>query len=171
MGDVGQIAGAVAAIDIKGKANPFDTYSFLKITDAESACFGEWPGGDIDAIAAIGAGRRVTLDASLLFDIDEAVLKPVAENTLRELATEINAIPNARVVLEGHTDSDGSDEYNQGLSEARAAAVAKFLVESGGIAEALVESVGYGESQPVAPNDTPANKAKNRRVEALIIVG
>jgi hypothetical protein len=53
----------------------------------------------------------------------------------------------------------------------RAAAVARFLIESGGVAGSRVESVGYGESQPVAPNDTPANKALNRRVEALIIVG
>jgi outer membrane protein OmpA-like peptidoglycan-associated protein len=169
--DVGEIAGAVAAIDIRGAANPFDTYSFLKITGSRTACFGEWPGADIDAIAAIGAGRRVTLDASLLFDVDESVLKPGAENTLRELATEINAIPKARVVVEGHTDSDGPDGYNQRLSEARAAAVADFLVKSGEVPRDKVGAVGYGESQPVAPNDTSQNKALNRRVEALIIVG
>ena len=168
--DVGEISGGVAAIDIKGAANPFDTYSFLKLTDKKNACFGEWPGADIDAIAAIGAGRRVTLDASLLFDVDKSILKPAAENSLRELATEINAIPNARVVLEGHTDSDGSDTYNLQLSEARAESVKRFLIESGNVQAAVVHAVGYGETQPVVPNDTPHNKAKNRRVEALIII-
>lgn len=168
--DVSTITGGVASIDIKGKANPFDTYSFLKLTDMRATCFGEWPGADIDAIAAIGAGRRVTLDASLLFDVGESVLKPVAENMLRDLATEIRAIPTARVVLEGHTDSDGSEDYNQQLSEARAESVKRFLIESGGVESTVVHALGYGETQPVAPNDTPLNKAKNRRVEALIIV-
>lgn len=167
---VGTISGGVAAIDIKGKANPFDTYSFLKLVDTRATCFGEWPGADIDAIAAIGAGRRVTLDASLLFDVDKSVLKPAAENMLHELATEINAIPGARVVLEGHTDSDGSDAHNQQLSEARAESVKRFLIESGGVESTLVHARGYGETQPMAPNDTPQNKAKSRRVEALIIV-
>jgi outer membrane protein OmpA-like peptidoglycan-associated protein len=83
---------------------------------------------------------------------------------------EINAIPNARVVIEGHTDSDGSDDYNQRLSEARATAVADFLVDSGGVSRDIVGSRGYGEGQPVAPNDTAQNKAMNRRVEAVIIV-
>jgi outer membrane protein OmpA-like peptidoglycan-associated protein len=167
---VGEIAGGVASIDIKGKANPFDTYSFLKLTDSRAGCFGEWPGADIDAIAAIGAGRRVVLDASLLFDFDESVLKPTAENALRELASEINAIPDSRVVLEGHTDSDGAEAYNQQLSEARAEAVRQFLIVSGGVRAEAVHARGYGESQPVAPNDTPLNKARNRRVEAVIIV-
>ena len=124
--DVGRISGGVASIDIRGTANPFDTYSYLKLSDGGAACFGEWPGADIDAIAAIGAGRRVVLDASLLFDVGESVLKPVAENALRELATEIHAIPNARVVIEGHTDNDGTEAYNQGLSEARAESVRRF---------------------------------------------
>jgi outer membrane protein OmpA-like peptidoglycan-associated protein len=110
------------------------------------------------------------LDASLLFDVDKSVLKPAAENALRELATEIKAIPKARVVIEGHTDSDGSDDHNQRLSEARASAVAEFLVNSGGVSRDIVGARGYGESQPVAPNDTLQNKAKNRRVEAVIIV-
>lgn len=168
--EVGDISGGVAAIDIKGTANPFDTYSFLKLVDKRAGCFGEWPGADIDAIAAIGAGRRVTLDASLLFDVGKSVLKPVATNTLRDLAMEINAIPNARVVLEGHTDSDGSEAYNQALSEARAESVKQFLIESGGVESAVVHALGYGETHPIAPNDTPLNKARNRRVEALIIV-
>lgn len=169
--EVGVISGGVAGIDIKGAANPFDTYSFLRLTDQRTACFGEWPGADIDAIAAVGAGRRVTLDAALLFDVDESVLKPVAENTLQELATEIKAIPTARVVIEGHTDSDGSDAHNQQLSEARAEAVRTFLVESGGVIPDVIHARGYGEAQPVSPNDTPLNKARNRRVEVVIIVG
>jgi OOP family OmpA-OmpF porin len=168
--EAGEIRGGIASIDLRGKANPFDVYRFVRLTDGRAGCFGEWPGADIDAIAAIGAGRRVILDASLLFDVDEAVLKPSAANTLRELATEVNAIPGSRVVLEGHTDSDGADVHNQALSEARAEAVLRFLVDTGGVDPARVHALGYGEAQPIAPNDTPLNKAKNRRVEALIIV-
>jgi flagellar motor protein MotB len=169
--EVGRITGGIAAIDIRGVANPFDTYSFLRLTDDRTACFGEWPGADIDAVAAVGAGRRVTLDASLLFDVDESILKPAAANTLRELATEINAIPTARVVVEGHTDSDGSDAHNQQLSEARAEAVRKFLIESGGVSPDVAYARGFGESQPTVSNDGPLNKARNRRVEVVIIVG
>jgi OmpA-OmpF porin, OOP family len=76
----------------------------------------------------------------------------------------LKANPDLRVRIDGHTDSSGSDAYNQKLSERRAEAVRKFLTDSG-IAPSRLEARGYGESRPAAPNDTPANMRLNRRVE------
>lgn len=165
--DVGRIAGAVASIDIKGRIESGDTFRYLKLTDGKTACFGQWPGADIDAIAAIGAGRRVVLESSVLFDVDASQLKPEATAVLEELAEEINGYGQAKIVLEGHTDSSGATAHNQQLSEARAAAVGRFLVKNG-VAASAINTLGKGESQPITPNDTEENRARNRRVEALI---
>ena len=77
---------------------------------------------------------------------------------------------NTNVVIEGHTDSRGSDAYNQALSERRANAVRDELVNENGIAAERVSTVGYGESRPVSSNDTDAGRAQNRRIEAVISV-
>jgi len=72
--------------------------------------------------------------------------------------------PTLRVLLEGHTDSIGAEAYNQGLSERRAKAVMQYLIK-GGVDSARLSTVGYGESRPIAPNNTKEGRAKNRRVE------
>jgi outer membrane protein OmpA-like peptidoglycan-associated protein len=76
--------------------------------------------------------------------------------------------PQTSTVVEGHTDSIGSDAYNQGLSERRANAVRDVLVEQHGIETSRVSAVGYGEARPVADNDTDSGRAINRRVEAAV---
>ena len=74
----------------------------------------------------------------------------------------------AMVQIAGHTDSDGSTSYNQGLSEQRAASVFTYLVQRG-VAANRMTTVGFGESNPVVPNDSPANKAMNRRIEFTVL--
>jgi outer membrane protein OmpA-like peptidoglycan-associated protein len=99
------------------------------------------------------------------FAFDRSDLKPEATATLdREVVPELRADPDLTVVVEGHTDAVGSDTYNQSLSERRAAAVKSYLVGQG-IAASRIESRGYGESQPVADNETELGRSKNRRVE------
>ncbi len=110
-------------------------------------------------------GMVVTL-GDVLFDTGKATLKPGADLSLNRLATYLRANPNTRVQIEGHTDSRGSDEYNQELSERRAQAVATAL-ESQGIPADRVQAVGRGKSFPVASNDTPAGRQQNRRVEIV----
>ena len=87
---------------------------------------------------------------------------------LNKLKMGIELFPTARVLISGHTDSSGRELYNLKLSEARAGAVEKFLVEVSGIGSERVSSIGRGELQPVVSNNTPEGKATNRRVEILI---
>jgi outer membrane protein OmpA-like peptidoglycan-associated protein len=88
---------------------------------------------------------------------------------LNEAIEVLKANPDVKISIDGHTDSDGSDAYTQSLSERRADSVHKYFETEGGIPEGRFVSKGYGETMPVAPNDSPANKALNRRVELTIV--
>ena len=122
------------------------------------------PGAEVERV---GEGILVTFDSGILFDYDSATVKPAARDNLRNLAASIEKYPGTNVVLVGHTDADGSDDYNQGLSQRRAAAAAAFLA-SQGVPRARIDATGRGESEPVSSNDTAAGKAQNRRVEIAI---
>lgn len=103
----------------------------------------------------------------IYFDVNKDVVKPESYGTLKEIATALQENPDVRVKIIGYTDSDGADASNLDLSKRRGASVKNELVKSFGIDASRLESDGMGESQPVAPNDTPANKALNRRVEFI----
>lgn len=110
----------------------------------------------------------ITLDSAVLFDVDKYDVRvhPEAEEVLKNLAIVLKEMDVKNFEIDGHTDSDGSDEYNQVLSEKRANSVKNFLVSQGVNAE--ITTKGYGESKPVASNDTAEGKQKNRRVEIII---
>jgi outer membrane protein OmpA-like peptidoglycan-associated protein len=97
-----------------------------------------------------------------------ATINPEAEPLLDALAGILGECPDVAVEVAGHTDSDGSEAANRRLSQERAAAVRQALAERGVEAERL-SAVGYGQAQPIAPNDTPENKARNRRIELIVI--
>ena len=116
-------------------------------------------------------GTTITLSDSVLFDFDKATLRQEAAPVLDSLASALDGAGVAAASIGGHTDSIGSDSYNQSLSEKRAAAVVAALRERS--VTATLDSTGYGESQPVAPNevdgtDNPAGRQLNRRVEITI---
>ncbi|MGH9456830.1 MAG: OmpA family protein [Thermoanaerobaculia bacterium] len=111
-------------------------------------------------------GFIVTLPG-IFFDTGKSQLKPGALDTLRRIAEELRQNAALTLLVEGHTDSVGSEEMNQQLSEARAASVRDFLAENG-IDAARITTVGRGESSPVASNDTAAGRQQNRRVEVVI---
>jgi len=111
---------------------------------------------------------RVELDVK--FDFDKAVVKEDSQGDIRSLADFMKQYPQTSTVVEGHTDSVGSDAYNQNLSERRANAVRDVLVNQHGIDSGRVSAVGYGESRPIADNDSDAGRALNRRVEAAVEV-
>jgi len=102
------------------------------------------------------------------FDFDKSTLRPEAKVILDEAAALLNKHERVVVEVAGHTDSTGSDAYNQGLSERRANAVRDYLVEKGVRASRLTAK-GYGESMPVASNDTKEGRAENRRVELIVL--
>lgn len=104
------------------------------------------------------------LKGVVLFDFDKADIKPEAHQLLDEVVTILKKNREMKGVIEGHTDSMGSEEYNQGLSERRAQAVEKYIEEHGIDADRYTIK-GYGESNPIASNDTEEGRQENRRVE------
>ena len=110
----------------------------------------------------------INLDSEVLFDVNKYDVRvhPEAEEVLKNLAIVLKEMDVKNFEIDGHTDSDASDEYNQVLSEKRANSVKNFLVSQGVTAE--ITTKGYGESKPVASNDTAEGKQKNRRVEIII---
>ena len=105
--------------------------------------------------------------SDVLFDVDKATLKPGAREKLARIAGILASHPDLQIEIEGHADSSGSDEYNQGLSERRAQSVRSYF-NSQGIVKPIVAAVGFGESRPVATNGTAAGRQQNRRVELIV---
>ena len=103
----------------------------------------------------------------IYFDVNKDVVKPESYGTLKEIAQVLKENPDVKVKIVGHTDSDGDDAKNMDLSKRRGASVKNELVKTFGIDASRLESDGLGESKPVAANDTPGNKALNRRVEFI----
>ena len=110
----------------------------------------------------------ISLSSDVLFDFDEYVIKPDFTADLDAAADLLLANPDVTVRIDGHTDSVGSEEYNMGLSERRAEAVATYLEEVG-VARDRMTVAWFGESQPIATNDTAEGRAQNRRVEIDLI--
>ncbi|MEW6144999.1 MAG: OmpA family protein [Thermodesulfobacteriota bacterium] len=117
---------------------------------------------------------KIELSGDILFDFDKWDIRKEAEPTLKNVAEVINKYGDSKVVVEGFTDSKGSDSYNLKLSEKRADSVKTWLVESGGVDGARIIAKGLGEAEPVAPNtnpdgsDNPEGRQKNRRVEITV---
>lgn len=118
-------------------------------------------------VERVGEGIHITFESGILFKVGSADLSAEAKENLTKLSTSLTEYPDTHVLIEGHTDSSGSEELNQKLSEKRAKSVSTYL-EGKGITANRLKTKGYGESQPVASNDTKEGKQKNRRVEVAI---
>lgn len=119
------------------------------------------------AVTREGNLLAVTFKGDVTFDTNSTVVRPGLYSEINRVAGVLSQYPQTLVRVEGHTDSRGTNEYNQDLSNRRAAAVKTLLVQRG-IADGRIESVGFGETMPVATNDTEAGRARNRRVEIKI---
>ncbi|MGV0027642.1 OmpA family protein [Phormidesmis priestleyi] len=119
-------------------------------------------------------GIRINLPENILFDFDKSELRPTAKPTLAKLSLLLKNYKSAPVAINGHTDSKGSDEYNQTLSNKRAESVKTYLSQNFGIDASRLQPQGFGKNQPIAPNanpdgsDNPQGRQKNRRVEVII---
>lgn len=123
------------------------------------------PGAEVERV---GEGIRVTLKENMVnFAFDSSNISATGKSNLDKLATVLANNPDTNINIYGHTDSKGTDAYNQTLSEKRAASVKSYLV-SKGVASSRMTAKGMGESEPVASNDTDAGRAQNRRVEFAI---
>ncbi|QQV01853.1 MULTISPECIES: OmpA family protein [Chryseobacterium] len=123
------------------------------------------PGAEVERV---GDGIKITLNESIVtFAFDSSNLTTLAKTNLDKLSEVLINNPDTNINIYGHTDSKGSDDYNQKLSERRANAVKSYLV-SKGIAASRMFALGEGEAMPIASNDTDEGRAKNRRVEFAI---
>ncbi|MFC1799419.1 OmpA family protein [Candidatus Eisenbacteria bacterium] len=118
-------------------------------------------------VERVGEGIKITFDSGILFDVDKASLKPPIEAELVELALILNKYNDTNILLEGHTDSTGSEEHNLDLSRKRAQSVSNFLAVQE-VSPTRFTIMGYGEVQPIAENATAEGRSLNRRVEIAI---
>ncbi len=118
-------------------------------------------------VERVGEGIKITFDSGILFNFDSAELTTPARENIENLATTLKKYEDTNILIEGHTDSKGSDQYNKKLSEKRAESVADALAKLG-IRNIRMHQIGYGENQPVADNDTERGRQLNRRVEVAI---
>ena len=122
------------------------------------------PGATVERV---GEGIHVTFASGLLFDFDSDVVKTTARENLRNLASSLDQYPGSDLLIAGHTDNVGSDDYNQALSQRRAESAARYLA-SLGVADSRLLTRGLGETEPKADNATEAGRSENRRVELAI---
>ncbi len=122
------------------------------------------PGANIERV---GEGIQVTFPEGLLFPYDSDQLQPAARDNLVKFASSLAKYPRTSVMIVGHTDAKGTDAYNQQLSQKRSDSAASFLTAQG-VDRSRLTTVGRGETEPVATNDTDAGRQLNRRVEVAI---
>ena len=133
--------------------------------DSQEEKLGHIPGTSVERVDE--DTLLVHFESDVLFDIDSAVVKPEARSALDDAAQVFMEFPKTAIVVQGHTDSTGTEAHNQGLSERRAQSVTGYLIGRG-IDGARIASVGYGEGHPIATNDTASGRSQNRRVDLLL---
>ncbi|MBB3191842.1 OmpA family protein [Halomonas cerina] len=154
-----QCPGTPAGVAVDAVGCPLDSDGD-GVPDYQDQCPGTPAGAEVNALGCVE--DLVLRDVN--FEFDSATLTMGAEQILDGVAEKLRANENVRVRIEGHTDAMGSDAYNQDLSQRRADSVADYLAGQG-IDMERMRTIGYGESQPIASNETDAGRAQNRRVE------
>ncbi|MFP6781517.1 MAG: OmpA family protein, partial [Gammaproteobacteria bacterium] len=137
------------------------------VIDPNDECPGTPAGVKVNSVGCPEVGEKILSLEGVNFDTNKATIKADSEAILNNAVKVLTENASVHVRVEGHTDSRGSDAYNQKLSQSRAEAVSAYLAANG-IDAGRLSSVGYGESAPVAPNDTKENMYKNRRVDLVV---
>ena len=172
---IGAAAGALAAI-LDGKREADDILAGAAIGAVVGGGIGAYMDAQEEKIARIPGTTVERLDAQtllvkfesdVLFAVDSSSLSRDSQDTLIQMAEVLRDFPKTAVVVQGHTDSTGSEEHNQALSERRADSVKRFLASQNVKSERMV-AIGYGETMPVTSNETSGGRALNRRVDVLI---
>lgn len=118
-------------------------------------------------VERVGEGIKITFDSGILFVTNSSELQPAAKANIESLSKILNKYPDTNILIEGDTDNEGTEEYNQQLSERRARSVADHQ-KGQGVAGSRISTVGLGELNPVTSNATAAGRQQNRRVEVAI---
>lgn len=172
---IGAVAGAAAAV-LDGKREADEILAGAAIggaigggvgvyMDAQEEKIARIPGTSVERVGP--ATLLVHFDSDVLFAVDSASLSGTARGTLESMASVLQEFPKTAVIVQGHTDSTGSEEHNQGLSDRRAGTVRGYFIGRGVDPSRLV-AVGYGETAPRASNDSEAGRRQNRRVDVLL---
>jgi len=119
-------------------------------------------------VERVGEGILITFDSGILFDHDSYALKSETRENLNELAPTLIKYDDTDLLVLGHTDNTGTDEYNMKLSDKRATSVSSYITTKG-VASGRIDETGYGETDPVATNETAEGRELNRRVEVVIV--
>ena len=119
-------------------------------------------------VERVGEGILITFDSGFLFDINSDALKPATKENLQKLSGTLKKYDDTDVNVLGHTDNTGTDKYNLGLSKRRASSVKTYLIDQD-VASSRMSTQGYGESDPIATNETDEGRQLNRRVEIVIV--
>jgi outer membrane protein OmpA-like peptidoglycan-associated protein len=178
-GAIGAAAGGVAGAVIGKQAG--NTILGAIIGAAVGGAAGAYIGHYMDKQAAeieqdlqgatverVGEGIKITFNSGLLFDVNKATLRDASKAELAKLAQILNKYPDTNILVEGHTDNTGSEEYNLELSRQRAQSVENYLA-SLNVNPTRFTIMGYGESQPIATNETAEGRQQNRRVDLAIM--
>jgi outer membrane protein OmpA-like peptidoglycan-associated protein len=119
-------------------------------------------------VERVAEGIKITFDSGIMFDFDKSVLQPEAQENLTKLAVILNKYEDTNILIEGHTDATGTEEYNQQLSMRRAESVTAWLAKED-VSDVRFTIMGYGEAQPIGDNSTDEGRRQNRRVEVAIM--
>jgi outer membrane protein OmpA-like peptidoglycan-associated protein len=133
--------------------------------DRQEEKLGQIPGTTVERVSEDMI--LVHFESDVLFEVDSSVLGAAARSSLDQAASVFNEYPKTAIIAQGHTDSTGSETYNQELSERRAEAVMNHLIGRA-VDAARITAVGYGEGYPIASNDSAADRSLNRRVDLLL---
>ncbi len=146
--------------EIQAEFEGFISQSFPVVAQADKSAIRDFE--------LVKAGEKITL-TGIYFDFNKSSIKPESRSTLDRAIKIMIDNPGIRVRIEGHTDSVGSDSYNQTLSQKRADSVKAYLVKEGAINASRIVSVGRGEGEPIASNDTDEGRSVNRRIEFVVL--
>lgn len=165
-GAIGKAAGSTAKGAIIGAVvgGAAGAYIASRMDDKADQLRERLPDAEVERV---GEGILITFRGGLLFDFDSAELRSDARAKLTDLARSLHDMRSARILVAGHTDSRGSEDYNYDLSLRRARAAANHVVDEGHPEEHVLMT-GQGETEPVATNETAAGRQRNRRVEVAI---
>ncbi len=172
---IGAAAGAAGAV-LAGKREADEILAGAAIGAAVGAGVGLYMDAQEEKLARIPGTSverlsddtlLIRFDSDVLFAVDSAALTGAARSSLDEVAGVINEYDKTAVVVQGHTDSTGSEQHNQELSDRRANSVRGYLVDRG-VDDGRLAAIGYGETYPVADNDTAAGRLQNRRVTIML---
>ncbi len=166
---VGKIAGGTASVDIGDSVKQGEVFHYVRLTDLKSDCKGDWPGADIDAVAAIGSGKQITLKNAVLYQFNDFNLLPGAKAELNKVIEQIKLQKPSQIIIEGHTDNIGTESYNYELSKKRAKTVGDYLKKNAVVGKIPTKIDGYGSKLPIANNATKQGQEKNRRVNIILI--